>query len=732
MKNTLHLSGKIFSWITCLILVTRTASSQWSTPLFISQGATSITLNEYMASCLAVSGTTLHVVWCDHRTTGNVIYYTHSTDTGFTWSTAIPLTDAASNATWPAVAASGSYVHVVWYAPLAGHTASFYKRSVDGGTTWGASVVLDSITKFWPGLAASGSMVAVSLNKEVVTDNTEVFLRVSTDNGATWQPKQQISNAMGRSEDPCVAVLGSHIHLSWNDKRSGTMLTYYRHSPDGGATWGSETALSTSNSYTEMVSLSGPYVDVPHGISPSVFNVWLSQSADTGSTFAADRQVTNYSGGSIPSWLVRDGMSLHLVFSAFGTGETYLHSADGGATWDSTVFLHHGGPAYTAITGTTLHVILSDSGKLYYMRNPTGNLCSAPVPAMPGTITGPAKPCPGDNGVSYSIAAVNDATSYNWTAPANASIASGQGTTNITLNFATGFVSGTLSVRAVSVCGESSARNKKVSRNIPATPGTLSGQSTSLCGGITTSYSINPVNLATVYNWTPPAGVTINSGQGTTALDVTYPADFTSGVMSVAAGNSCGTSNARNLNVTSAPATPGAVSGPAAVCANQSGVVYSIGQVAGATSYTWIVPAGGIIQSGQGTTSITVNFGTAGGSVKVKAVNGCRASNYKKLVVTIVCRNTDSDNMNSSISVSPNPSSGKLTIRFTIAEGGNARITFIDLTGRAACGDHVMTVAGENVVDADAGVLAKGIYLLRIDGKDFSRCCKVIIEEKDF
>src|SRR6185436_1407511 len=500
----------------------------------------------------------------------------------------------------------------------------------------------------------------------------------------------------------------SHIHLSWNDKRSGTMLTYYRHSPDGGATWGSETALSSVNSYTEMVSLNGSYVDVPHGVNPGVFNVWLSQSSDNGNTFATEKQLTTGAITSIPTWMVRDDMNLHLLYSQ-SASVNYLHSGDGGATWDPPVLLHHGGLGCIAVTGSTLHVIFTDSSKVYYMRNPTGNTC--PAPLIPGTITGNAKPCPGTNGVNYSIAAVSGATLYNWIAPANATIASGQGTTSVTVNYAANFVSGTLSVKAANLCGTSNPKNKTISRNVPAMPGSISGQSTSLCGGITVSYSISPVNLATVYNWSVPAGVTINNGQGTTTLNVSFPVRFISGTVSVTAGNNCATSNPRNLTVKSTPAIPGTISGPNTVCANQAGVVYSIAPVTGAASYTWIVPTGCVIQSGQGTVSITVNFGIGGGTIKVKAANGCGTSANKTLTVAINCRSGMMDDETLSVCVNPNPFKDKLNI--TVNGNECVEVNLYDITAK-----KIFHQSFVNSISINTSQLAIGVYIYEVRNKN--------------
>ena len=59
-----------------------------------------------------------------------------------------------------------------------------------------------------------------------------------------------------------------------------------------------------------------------------------------------------------------------------------------------------------------------------------------------------------------------------------------------------------------------------------------------------------------------------------------------------------------------------AISGPSSLCENATGNVFSVVSTPGST-YDWNVPAGASITSGQGTNSITVDFGTSGGQISV-------------------------------------------------------------------------------------------------------------------
>lgn len=80
--------------------------------------------------------------------------------------------------------------------------------------------------------------------------------------------------------------------------------------------------------------------------------------------------------------------------------------------------------------------------------------------------------------------------------------------------------------------------------------------------------------------------------------------------------------------------TPGSVSGSTSVFCGVA-TVYSISAVSGATSYTWTVPGGWTINSGQGTTSLNTTTGSTSGNVCVTASNGCETTSSSCTAVTI-------------------------------------------------------------------------------------------------
>lgn len=259
-----------------------------------------------------------------------------------------------------------------------------------------------------------------------------------------------------------------------------------------------------------------------------------------------------------------------------------------------------------------------------------------------GSIQGPAIQCiPLANGTAtFWISQVSGATSYQWSVPGGVSIQSGQGSNLINIQWTTSAahqgISGLLSVTVSGAC-KSSTSYVDLSLQImrPVRPSSISGPAR-LCPGDTVVYSVYPVGRARTYAWLLPAGLNILSGTETNIITVYVDNNFAGGALSVAAVNACGTGPARIKNLYAKTAsTPGSISGPGTGLCGLTGVIYATGTVTSATGYTWTVPAGAQIISGQGSNSITVSFGPGfvSGLITVSSVNSCGNSTTRSLTV---------------------------------------------------------------------------------------------------
>lgn len=229
----------------------------------------------------------------------------------------------------------------------------------------------------------------------------------------------------------------------------------------------------------------------------------------------------------------------------------------------------------------------------------------------------------------YTIPAVTGAETYTWSGPAG-SLIDGNPTpytanvTSVNVTFPAGFTSGQVCVAANVGCF--TTVNKCISVNSSsAALGSITGATYTVCPGNNYTYSVPPAVGAASYTWILPPNITGSSS--TNSINVTVNAGFTSGDIKVFATSICGSASAQKSRslVAGIPSVPPSISGPSNGLCGQT-AVYTCPSQAGVT-YSWAVPPGAIINSGDGTNSINVTFGTfTTGTVCVTATNACGTS----------------------------------------------------------------------------------------------------------
>ena len=231
------------------------------------------------------------------------------------------------------------------------------------------------------------------------------------------------------------------------------------------------------------------------------------------------------------------------------------------------------------------------------------------------SIAGPSVVCAGSS-YTFSVIGSTLTSGFTWVVPAGAT---GSSTSySISIYFTSSYAGAPIIVSGNGKSGSCSVSFSYTSGNIM-----LSG-TTPVCAGQTLTYSatgINPVS----YVWSTTGGITINSGNGTSAISVTYPSTFSSGNISVN-GQGCGaTSTTTTLPVTaytSVPAAATAITGTP-ICVGTTTINYKVNAIPGATGYVWTVPTGLTITSGANTNSIYMTVGTTftTGTISVYGTN---------------------------------------------------------------------------------------------------------------
>ncbi len=214
----------------------------------------------------------VHVVWTDERDGNLEIYYKRSTDRGISWGPDTRLTNNPVFSYAPSVSVSGSpttgVVHVVWMDNRDGNYEIYYKRSTDAGVSWATTdtrLTSNSAQSWYPSVTVSGTVVHV-----VWMDNRsglyDIYYKRSTDGGVSWGADTQLRGSYNFSKFPSVTVSGSVVHVVWEDNRDQNYEIYYKQSTDGGTNWGADTRLTYNSAMSRFssVSVSGspPMADV--------------------------------------------------------------------------------------------------------------------------------------------------------------------------------------------------------------------------------------------------------------------------------------------------------------------------------------------------------------------------------------------------------------------------------------------------------------------------------------
>jgi arylsulfatase B len=223
--------------------------------------------------------------------------------------------------------------------------------------------------------------------------------------------------------------------------------------------------------------------------------------------------------------------------------------------------------------------------------------------------------------------------------------------------------------------------------------------------------------IAEVSNGISPYSYLWSNGNTTDSLQNISDATYT---ITVTDAFGCPMISAHTLGCI--PPKPLHINGPLEICPHQQNVVYSTDSIIGANIYTWSKPGKAEIISGQGTTSIVVNFGNQGGHVQVKAGNSNGYSLNKKQLISLATNCRTYSNSFDDINIFPQPSNTDLHI------SGIESIKKFELTNQM--GQIIFkqnNAFSDSEILLDVSTYAEGIYFLKLFDHKTNMVYKVII-----
>jgi hypothetical protein len=246
---------------------------------------------EEAAPSVGCDGSTVLVAWEDNRNGNSDIAYRRSVDAGTSFAPLEFLAQGPAEETRPQVAMSSGVVLVAWEDTRRGNLDLAYRRSTDGGASFGTFgfLVRSGSDDFSPvvGLDGSGALLAWV---DTRYGNQDIAYRRSADAGATWQPLTFLVKASTVEKSPTVAVDGMIMMIGWSDLRNGNQDLAYRRSSDSGASFAGLTFLvkaptDDSQPFIGAGDLNGvlAWVDERDGNK----NISYRRSSDGGASFGA-------------------------------------------------------------------------------------------------------------------------------------------------------------------------------------------------------------------------------------------------------------------------------------------------------------------------------------------------------------------------------------------------------------------------------------------------------------
>jgi len=289
------------------------SGATWQAAKSISSGA--IYLQE---PAIAASGSNVYAVWSDDPAGNPEIYFRKSADGGATWQAEKRLTNNAGSSNDPAIAADGANIYVVWHDTTPGNAEIHFLRSTDRGATWKNPVRLtnNSGGSFYPAVAADGANLYVVWH-DTTPGNREIFSIRSTDGGASWQGAKRLTNTATDSYNPVVAASGTYVYAAWYDSSPGNPEVFFRRSIDNGASWQSAKRLTNNGGESRRPVLAAAAASVYlawYDYSPGNPEIYFRKSIDRGANWLGSQRLTFNSEDSYCPSIATDDANVYVAW----------------------------------------------------------------------------------------------------------------------------------------------------------------------------------------------------------------------------------------------------------------------------------------------------------------------------------------------------------------------------------------------------------------------------------
>jgi len=584
-----------------------------------------------------------------------------STDNGASWGPGIAAASGNDKCWLACDQTNGPYTNNV-YACLTNYSTGYFARSTDHGATW--QNTFNPATQNLPGMMVcvgaygnvQGGAVYVVTNSGLSEASTYTFYR-STDGGVTFtlMSAQNFSGYVGTFVNgrnsvegmrtrpyPMIAAdnsFGPHrgrlyiVYASNYPPGNGNKPDIWCHySDDGGTNWSpalrvnDDVNTQSNNQWhpaiwcdKETGKLYVQWMDTRDTPTSDSAFIYATYSSDGGVTFAANQRISNNKmkidcptcgGGGTPRYQgdYNGIVSNKKVAMAGWTDFRY------GTFLSATAYF----PDFAMSVDKSVDTLYIPTDSIIVnVSIPEVKLYSDTV-----VLSGSVHPVPAGGSITFSFPSGNRITGFPGSKPVRIILSGDVPLGNYDAWLEAASPNGTpVHRRIVTIRVPGSV----LSVNAAASPSTFCAGNPSQLNAVVNG-GISPFT----YAWTPSTGLSDPAIENPVAIPsstITYTVTVTDNTARVSKDSVL-------LTVEHIPAIPGEISGPDSVCRNTI-TIHSIAVVPEATTYTWSVPQGDSIISGQGTGTVAILWSGIGGALSVFAGNNCGNSPEKIIKITV-------------------------------------------------------------------------------------------------
>jgi hypothetical protein len=227
----------------------------------------------------------VYVVWNEMIGKVSDIFFSVSTDNGNSFSTPINVSNDPLESLDVGIAVNENKIYLVWNQSTSDSVDIFFSKSDDNGNKFSEPINLSN-SKYVSQIIRD-TQIALSGDKIFVVwydkteDGSDVVFTRSVDGGLTFSNPINLSQTNAKSELPEVVANNENVYVVWQDYSKGNGEIFLRESTDSGATFGSIRNLSNNEKESNIFIL-GPQIFLANN---EVYTVWEDKITNSSDLF---------------------------------------------------------------------------------------------------------------------------------------------------------------------------------------------------------------------------------------------------------------------------------------------------------------------------------------------------------------------------------------------------------------------------------------------------------------